>query len=47
MICMEEVRFIVSKFKKRKATPATDREPNEAVKHIMDAVGERILSVYQ
>lgn len=38
-ICLEEVIIIMSKLKKRKATPATDRVPNEAVKYILEAVG--------
>lgn len=44
--CMEEIISIAKSLKKRKATPTTDRVPNEAVLHIVEAVGEVLLDIY-
>lgn len=38
-ICSEELHKIITTLKKRKATPTTD----EAIKHILEAVGDNIL----
>lgn len=45
-IVKEEVEEIVRALKKGKATPHTDRVPNEAVRHIMEAVGDLVIGLY-
>lgn len=41
-----ESRAMMGQIKKRKATPATDRVPNKAMKYILEAVNDTILDVY-
>lgn len=47
IFCLEELASIVRKLRKRKATPASDRVPNEAVKHIIEVAGEILLDIYR